>query len=275
MLRALVTVASVLALLLVGCNSFPDAFICSADIQCTRIGASGQCLAGACAFADTSCDSDLRYDETAMVGGGECVPGGGPRDSGVGDSGMLLNDCGGESTLPNRYLDPCGNCLLGRWQCDGLDALVCAGDPRNETIVTGEGSVTASTTFSSTYPARSAIDGDLTTSWFSSGPETAGPSIFDWTISSNECIVAVSIHGNGRHAMTSFREDFGFGNVEVQVLDGAGGVQASESRALPGTPDPQQDVDFDAYGRTVRLRFTGHESDDCGGFSELVVTVAR
>jgi len=236
-------------------------------------------MAGACAFDDPSCTTRMRWDRTAGGGNaGLCVPSSGA-DTGPADTSRpdtLLNDCGGSGTLPGRILDPCGNCLLGRYQCDGTDDLRCEGEPTNEMIITNLGFVSASSTFNSSYPAPLSVDGDLTTSWFSAGPEGGGaPSTYDWEITTNECITGVSIFGNGRHSDRDFRDDFGFGNVTVQILDAADGIQASEMRALPGTPDPEQNIDFEAYGRKVRLLFTGHESTDCGGFSELVVTVVR
>jgi hypothetical protein len=260
-----------------GCNSFPDSFQCSADSQCRRGGDRGVCTAGACAFDDPSCPATLlRYDRTAGGGNaGMCVSPGGLRDSGGPDDG-LLNDCGGTATLPARVLDPCGNCLLGRYQCDGTNELRCEGEPTNEAIITDMGYVSASSTYSSEFMPPLAVDGDQTTSWFSAGPEAGGaPTTYEWTVRDDVCIVGVSFYGNGLNADPSYRNDFGFGSMTVQILDAADGIQASDTRTLDGTPDPEQHLDIQGYGRTVRLLFTGHESTDCGGFSELVVTAAQ
>jgi hypothetical protein len=273
--RALLAAAACLVAL-GGCDSFPDSFLCSTDGQCVRGSERGVCRAGACAFDDPGCASELRYDRTAGGGNaGLCVPPIGPRDSGVGDSGGLLNDCGGTGTLPGRVLDACGVCLLGRYQCDGPNELRCVGEPTEELIVTSEGYVEASTTFSG-FPANLSVDGDLTTSWFSSGPEADGVATrYDWTLPSADCVIGISIFGNALHDNKSFQTDYGFEEVTVQVLDAADGVQFSEARSLSGTPDPEQNIELAAYGRTVRLLFSNHESTDCGGFSELVVTVVR
>ncbi len=268
-----------LAVVLAGCDTFPDTFDCTADSQCRRGSARGLCVGGAyCAFDDSSCSATgLRYDRTAGGGNaGQCVPPGGTRDTGTFPDEGLLNDCGGTGTLPARVLDPCGNCLLGRYQCDGQNALRCEGDPTNEVDITSEGYVSASSTYNASFMAANAVDGSRMTSWFSAGPEGDGsPTTFDWEVRDDECIVGIDFYGNGDNADAMYRTDYGFGSMTVQILDAADGVQASDSRMLAGTPDPEQHIDIQGYGRTVRLLFTGHESPDCGGFSELVVTAAR
>ena len=131
--------------------------------------------------------------------------------------------------------------------------------------------VGASTVFPE-YPPILSVDGDLSTSWFSTGPE-GGPSAYSWVLSGDRCIYGIEIHGNALHSNPSFREDFGFGAVTVKVLDVAGSVVFSEAADLAGTPDPDVVLDTGGVvGSRVVLELTGHESVDCGGFSELEVT---
>lgn len=264
---------------LTSCSTFPADFTCTRDDQCVRQNNFGYCITNACAFDDLGCRSGLSYDSTAPADlAGRCVPSGADRDSGTstdsGTDGGLLNDCGGSTTLPGRIFDPCGACLLGHYECETAESLACVNDRVLREDITGDGSVTASSTYGAAYIPARAVDGDPTTSWFSDGPEGGGmPTTYEWTIPSRECIVGISFRGNALHP--EFSEDFGFGSMTVQVLDAAGGVQFSQVESLPGTPDPNVNVDLDANGVKVRLLFTDHESTDCGGFAELAVTVAR
>ena len=270
------TAASAVAVCgLAGCSTFPEAFTCTSNSQCTRQNNTGMCINNACAFNDLGCRSGLSYDSTAPGGiAGDCVTDG-IRDSGTGDdSGGLLNDCGGTTTLPGRIFDPCGACGLGHYECETNESLHCVNDRTDRQIITTAGTVSASSIYSSSYPASDAVDGDLTTSWFSGGSDADGSeSRFDWTLTDPECIVGMNFTGNGRHP--EFPTNYGFGSMTVQVLDAAGGVQYSRVLDLEGTPDPGVNLEFDAYGVKLRLLFTGHESPDCGGFAELAVTVAR
>ncbi|MBW2464862.1 MAG: hypothetical protein JRH11_24650 [Deltaproteobacteria bacterium] len=275
-LLTLTTAGTVVLAGLAGCSTFPESFTCTSNSQCTRQNSTGICINNACAFNDLTCRSGLSYDSTAPGGiAGDCVTTEVARDSGTDDdSGGLLNDCGGTTTLPARIFDPCGACGLGHYECASNESLRCVDEPTLRQVITSAGTVSASSRFSPTYPASEAVDGDLTTSWFSAGPESDGsPTIFDWTLTNPECIVGMNFTGNGRHP--EFPTDYGFGSMTVQVLDVGGGIQYSRVFELPGTPDPGVNLEFDAYGATLRLLFTGHESSDCGGFAELDVTVAR
>jgi len=90
-----------------------------------------------------------------------------------------------------------------------------------ESDITREGTATAST-WDAAYPPSLAIDGDPTTSWFSTGVEPGGvPTRFTWTHARNDLITTVFIHSNGQNKNPSFRTTFGFGNVVVQVLNAA------------------------------------------------------
>lgn len=144
-----------------------------------------------------------------------------------------------------------------------------------ETDITREGSVQASTTAVG-YPAAWSIDGDPSTSWFSTGPEPNGvPTRFQWTHPRDDLITTIYIHGNGQNNVKDFRTGYGFGSVTVQVLDASGKVVFQQAVQLPGTPDPDVLLHPNVVGRTVLLLLSGHESKDCGGFSELQVKANR
>src|SRR3990172_5312257 len=139
----------------------------------------------------------------------------------------------------------------------------------------GEGTVQSSTTYPG-YPASLSTDGDLGTSWFSTGPEPGGaPSTYLWTGLQDDFMAEVTLVSNDFNYTQDFRTDYGFESVVIQVLDSAGTVVYETTEGLPGTPDPRVTVRPNVVGRSVRLSFSGHESVDCGGFSELQIGVYR
>ena len=141
--------------------------------------------------------------------------------------------------------------------------------------ITSEGSVFASSTADG-YPAQAAVDGDRTTSWFSTGPDPNGkPTTFTWTGTKDDLISNVSIFSNSQNSNPDFREGYYFSGVTVEVLDASGSVVFQKFVSLAGTPDPDVSVQPNVLGRTVLLLFTGSESQDCGGFSEFIVTALR
>jgi len=138
-----------------------------------------------------------------------------------------------------------------------------------------EGTIEASTTYPG-YPASLATDGDLGTSWFSTGPEPGGvPTTYLWTGLQDDFIADIKLLSNDFNYTPAFRTGFGFETVVIQVLDSASNVVFETTEGLPGTPDPQVTVQPNVVGRSVRLLFSGHESVDCGGFSELQIGVYR
>ena len=294
--------AAVVALLVgaaAGCDDFPETLQCQRSEQCVRGDTAGRCLdPGYCAFPDARCPSGMRWDDTSEVGAGSCVEGavdggagmdasgrldgGGRRDAGSGvdggpgfDAGTgSTNACGGTAVLPGAPGDPCGNCDLGTYRCDGPDALECDGEPVLMESIAFDGEPWATSTYSASFNPRLAIDGDLTTSWFSAGPEPGGvPTEYVWDSIIDECIANVTVTGNGSHANPSFRTGYGFGSVTILVVDADDRIVWSEVEPLPGTPDPEIRVSPGVVGRLVVLQFTGHEAGDCGGFSELGVEV--
>ncbi|MEM6992095.1 MAG: hypothetical protein AAF721_16410, partial [Myxococcota bacterium] len=125
----------------------------------------------------------------------------------------------------------------------------------------------------SSYPADLSLDGDVGTSWFSAGPEADGSaSTYEFVVTQDHCIDTIEIEGNGAHENSDFHIGFGFESVTVEVLDTANEVVFSEEYSMVGSPDALVAVDAGGVlGHRVRLSFEGHESQECGGFSELRV----
>ncbi len=138
-----------------------------------------------------------------------------------------------------------------------------------------EGTVEASSVYPG-YSAAMATDGDVTTSWFSAGSNVEGPtSTFRWAGARDDFIGSIAILSNAEHSVPEVRTGFGFGSVNVQVLDASGAVVFEQGFLLDGTPDPNVLARPNVVGRSIVLVFSGHESPDCGGFSELQVGVVR
>lgn len=133
-----------------------------------------------------------------------------------------------------------------------------------------EGTVSANSTYPG-FDARLATDGSTATSWFSTGPSGGDPAVFTWTPTGGEAFVGqIRIIGNGNHSTPDFRTGFGFGSVTTVVHYPGGSTQEISSN-LSGTPDPTVTVDVDHAVTRIELRFSGHEANDCGGFSELEI----
>jgi hypothetical protein len=123
------------------------------------------------------------------------------------------------------------------------------------------------------FPVGGAVDLDVASSWFSKGPHRADTvTDYSWSLSGPTAIGGVAIYGNAQNATPEFRQGFGFGQVTVEVVSG-GTVVATHSVPLDGTPDPNVVLALPSgtTGDTVRLRFTGHESLDCGGVGEVLI----
>ncbi len=147
--------------------------------------------------------------------------------------------------------------------------------PEPNAEITSEGTVQASSIFDANYPTSLATDGDPTTSWFSAGPEGDGTTTYLWTGVQDDFFGAIDIVSNRSHQIVDFRTGFGFADVTIQVLDSQGAVVFEQIVNLDGTPDPDVRVTPNVVGRSVRLTFTGSESLDCGGFSEIVISAVR
>jgi hypothetical protein len=124
------------------------------------------------------------------------------------------------------------------------------------------------------YPEYLAVDGDVGTSWFSTGPERI-PTQYRWTGYQDDVIASISILSNAKNAEPKFQTNFGFGMVMVQVLDANEKVVYETTADLSGTPDPDVYLEPNVTGRSVVLWFSGHEDPTCGGFSELQIMAMR
>ncbi len=252
---------------------------CSAERQFDEApggGSAGQ--AGASGTAGGSGVGSTGGGGTAGVAGfgagaGTAGTAGSTSAGGFGGS-QPSNTCGGTTPLDDEPGAPCGICDSGVVMCDGPDATACIGEKLISTPIGHEGTVSASTVFNG-FPPAFAIDGDDTTSWFSTGPE-GQPTQFEWRAPTTECFTSITIVSNDNNANPDFREEYGFGQVTVQILDDSDMPVWSETRNLTGTPDPTTTVEpAGVRGEAIRLLLTGHESPDCGGFSELRVVANR
>jgi serine/threonine-protein kinase len=148
--------------------------------------------------------------------------------------------------------------------------------PEPNAEIASEGTVEASSIYDSNYPASLAVDGELSTSWFSAGRigGDANP-FYIWEGQQDDFIASIELISNRSHQVVDFRTGFGFEEVTIQVLDAQGNVVFEESAALEGTPDPDITVIPNVIGRSVRMLFSGGEAPDCGGFGELRINVVR
>ena len=261
----MLVVVSTMAL---GCKA-DRTLTCAGASDCVRGTVEGECLVpGYCAFFDSTCDDMRRWDSTAAAElADECVK----EDDVTPDQ---RNSCGGLVVLGAATGDDCGLCNRGRYECDGLDALACVDEPADEEAGVAVENA-ASSIFQSNrdeYGPAKAIDGLRETAWFSDG-EDGGAASYRWRAGAEECITSIEVAGNALHPM--FAMNYGFAQVTVEVVNGNGEAVYSERHSLPGTPDPDLMVDVNREGIEVNLLFEGAESPECGGFSELFVTVAR
>jgi len=154
------------------------------------------------------------------------------------------------------------------------DATATPQEPNAE--IASEGVVDASSIYDSTFPASLAIDGDLSTSWFSAGAVKGdGAPTYVWTGVQEDFIASIDLISNREHSVEFFRTNYGFGAVTVQVYDAADNLVYEETVQLDGTPDPDVHVEPNVVGQWIWLTFTGGEAPDCGGFAELLVGVVR
>jgi hypothetical protein len=138
--------------------------------------------------------------------------------------------------------------------------------------LTGIGAV-SSNSVDPNFPTNLAVDLDATTSWFSIGPHTSASIIeYTWSVNGPVEIGGIAVAGNAENATLDFRRNFGFDQVDIDILSN-GAVVTTATYALDGTPDPNVFAQFPpgTFGDTVRLRFSGPESLDCGGAGEVLV----
>lgn len=220
--------------------------------------------------ADDSDDDDTGGDETDETDAGP-----GPTAGGTTNVGST----GGSTDTDPSDTDPTGNAPTSSDPTDpdpttGTPPANCQSQGGN---ITESGFVTSSSVFDpwfgAPYDAVLAIDGSTSTSWFSAGPEDNGlPSTFEWYTQSDHCLDGLTLVGNADHEEPDFREGFGFESVVVEVFDSAGAVVYSQTHSLEGTPDPQLTINLEGRpANRIVLELSGHESPDCGGFSEFTI----
>jgi serine/threonine protein kinase len=141
--------------------------------------------------------------------------------------------------------------------------------------IASEGTVDASSFYDSTFPASLGIDGDLTTSWFSAGPDADGTSTYVWTGIQEDFIASIDIISNRENAVAEFRTGYGFESVIIQVYSAKDELVYEETVSLAGTPDPDIQITPNVVGQWVWFIFSGSEAPDRSGFGELKVGVVR
>ena len=190
-------------------------------------------------------------------------------------SGGVYYDAKSEAELNNALGNINESILPSEPPVVSADSTATPFPPPNAEIAS-EGIVEASSIYDSTFPASLAIDGDLTTSWFSAGAiKGDGAPTFVWTGVQEDFIASIDIISNRGHSVEFFRTNYGFGQVKVQVFNAADNLVYEETVQLDGTPDPDVHVEPNVVGQWILLTFTGGEAPDCGGFAELFVNVAR
>jgi hypothetical protein len=148
--------------------------------------------------------------------------------------------------------------------------------PEPNAEIAAEGTVEASSIYDATYPASLAIDGDLSTSWFSAGAIKGDSNpTYVWTGVQDDFIASIELISNREHQVVDFRTGYGFEEVTIQVLDAQGNLVFEESASLEGSPDPDVRFTPNKIGRSIRFIFAGGEAPDCGGFGELKINVVR
>lgn len=248
-----------------------DPFQCQTNADCIFQGRPGQCVLAEqiCVYPDPACDTQW------STAAGECMTGlGSPEASGSSDA--VPGDTGASSVASDGVDDTSttaptttGPTTTSPPDTTG-DPVGCGDGPFDDVV--GLGVVEASSIFSDNFHAYLAADDDLGSSWFSSGPESGRPSVFRWTVLEPHCIATVAVLGNGLHDNPAFREDFGFESIVMRVYDQDDAIVFQQMASLAGTPDPDVHFEPGVWGVRVELELSEHESDNCGGFSELEIT---
>lgn len=285
-----------LALALVGCLEEP-AYQCQSDDACFYSGFAGICnlATASCAYQSVDCQG-LSSIEGWVNARGLCVPA--PNNS---EPSSTTGDSGGgvtfgstssvgtsQQTTATTAVDPTedaettnGIVTGAESTGDSAEGESSGSEPTTGSFgecdgltdnLTGEGTVTASTTFNGDFPATASVDGLLSTSWFSSGPEGGGgPSVYGWSTVTDRCINRIEVDDNSMHSNGSFQDEYGFNSAVIRVLrDDI--VVFEETVQLGASPDGPFAVETGGLlGSRVLLELDGHENTSCGGFSELRV----
>ncbi len=250
-----------------------DAFNCETDLNCVFQGVSGRCVFPdqVCAYPDPTCPGSpwSTADGRCVVvpdappdatDGSET----GPRatsEPGTSGGPMPLDDSSSSGPPDPTTGDPPGTTTDEPMGCVG---------PMDD--ITGLGVAEASSVFDDNFQAYLSVDGNFATSWFSSGPEPGNlPTIYTWSVLDPHCIAQVTITGNGLHSNQNFQEQFGFENMVLRVYDQDDTLMFQQMYGMGGTPDPPVLAFPGVWGTRVELELFDHESDNCGGFSELEI----
>lgn len=157
-----------------------------------------------------------------------------------------------------------------------LTVSICAGVAAGDENVADEGSVAVSSVFGGNqYPGSLSIDGDRGTSWFSDGIIGGENETYEWYAARPDVVTSINILNNEQNDEGFF--GFGFGSVEVLVLDALGLPVFVQEEALPGDTDPNVMIDLPAgtVVSAIFITYTTHDDPACGGFSELEVMADR
>ncbi|HEX3455210.1 MAG TPA: DUF6777 domain-containing protein [Gaiellaceae bacterium] len=140
--------------------------------------------------------------------------------------------------------------------------------PATPVNVTSDGTATASSEFSSQFPASNGVDGNLATSWFSVGSKEGDTSTFTWTSTHGAILVDhITLYSNSQNSIANVRSGYTFTSVQVSVLHN-GVVTASTTVPYPSV---SVTVPLGHVGDTVKLLLIHHTNPACGGFGELEV----
>ncbi len=285
MARAMLPVLSMLSMLS-SCLEEPP-YRCLSNEVCFYEGFTGQCDLNTerCVYMSTDCRGNLSI--TGWVNArGQCVPEPANAISTSSSSSSSTDASPDASTSegPDPTTGPSTEPTTGSDVGDastsedtrgsttgGDDSTTGTANPCADAsaTITSQGSVDASTIFDDFDPSLS-VDGNLATSWFSTGPEGGGgPSVYTWTVEDELCISEIGVQDNSLNSNPSFSTGYGFDSAVVSVF--RDDVSVFEvTVALPGTPDGPFVVDTGGViGTRVLLELGGHENTSCGGFSEL------
>ena len=137
--------------------------------------------------------------------------------------------------------------------------------------ITSLGNITISSS-SPGFGGALAVDGRVDTSWFSDGRGSNDPfpdaESFGWSLGTSARIDVIEVVGNGAHPR--FPTGYGFASVTVEVYNSNNGVVFTETVPYPHIGSVVIRPGVVGVGFDIILN--GHESADCGGFSELYVT---
>lgn len=189
-------------------------------------------------------------------------------------AGGVYFDAKSETEL-NNALENINETILPTSESPVVADTTATSVPQPNAEVASEGVVDASSVYDSNFVTDLVLDGDISTSWFSAGPDGDGTTTFVWTGTQEDFIASIDLISNREHEVVDFRTGYGFGQVVVQVYDAADNLVYEETVRLDGTPDPDVHVEPSVVGQWIWLVFTEHEAQDCGGFAELHVNVVR